>query len=100
MAPWVTEKFLAILSNLEESYKQSKRSHRKEVVKQAVLEIGASAEKDGVAIPPNLPLVCSQSPQQLTIDPHSPQESACLVPEQSAKEKGSNTQEEIQGYSG
>jgi hypothetical protein len=63
MAPWVTEKFLAILSNLEDSYKQSKRSHRKDVIKQAVQEIEGSAEKDGVAIPPNLSSVCSQLPQ-------------------------------------
>jgi hypothetical protein len=60
MAPWVTDKFLAVLSNLE-SYKQGKRSNRKDVVNQAVLEIEASAEKDGVAIPPNLPSVCFQS---------------------------------------
>jgi hypothetical protein len=58
MAPWVTEKFLAILSNLEESYKQSRRSNRKHVVQQAVSEIEASAEKDGMAVPPNLSPVC------------------------------------------
>lgn len=63
MAPWVTEKFLAILSNLEENYKQSKSSRRKDVIKQAVEEIEASAEKDGVAIPPNVSSVCSQVPQ-------------------------------------
>jgi hypothetical protein len=100
MAPWVTQKFLAILSNLEESYKQSKRSDRKEMVKQAVSEIEASAEKDGVAIPPTLSLVCPQSPQQWTIDPQSLQESTCLVPEQSTKKKGSSSQEEKQTYSG
>jgi hypothetical protein len=100
MAPWVTEKFLAILSNLEESYKQSKRSNRKEVVQQAVLEIEGSAQKDGVAIPPNLSPVCFSSPQQSTIDPHCFQESTCLVPEPSAKEKGSSTQKEKQTCSG
>jgi hypothetical protein len=100
MAPWVTEKFLAILSNLQESYKQGKRSHRKEVVKQAVSEIEASAEKDGVAIPPTLSSVCLQSPQQCTTDPQSLQESTCLVPEQSAKEKGSSSQEKKQTWSG
>lgn len=62
MAPWVTEKYLAILLTLEESYKQCKGSQRKEVVKQGVLEITSTAEKDGVAVPPNLSLVSSQSP--------------------------------------
>jgi hypothetical protein len=96
MAPWVTEKFLAILSNLEESYKQSKRSQRKEVVKQGVLEITASAGKDGVAIPPNLNKVCSQLHSHFIIDAHSLEESTCLVPELSAEEKGSNHQEKVQ----
>jgi hypothetical protein len=100
MAPWVTEKFSAILSNLEESYKQSKGSQRKEVVKQGVLEIEASCEKDDVAIPPNLSSVCPQSPEQWTIDPHFLQESTCLVSKQSAEEKGSSTQEEKQDGSG
>jgi hypothetical protein len=72
MAPWVTEKFLAILSNLEESYKKSKRSQRKEVVKQGVLEITASAGKDGVAIPPNLDKVCSQLHSHLSFMPIVP----------------------------
>jgi hypothetical protein len=60
MAPWVTPKFSAILSNLEDTYQQCTGSQRKEVVKQGVLEITLSAQKDQVAIPGGLEKVCSQ----------------------------------------
>jgi hypothetical protein len=72
MAPWVTEKFLAVLQGLEERYKQSKGSDRKEVIEEAVQDITASAEKDGVAIPPGLEKVLSHCHQHSVIDPHSP----------------------------
>jgi hypothetical protein len=72
MAPWVTEKFLAVLQGLEERYKQSKGSDRKEVIEEGVQDITASAAKDGVAIPPGLEKVLSHCHQHLVIDPYSP----------------------------
>jgi hypothetical protein len=80
MVPWVTEKFLAVLQGLQESYRDSKGSQRQEVIKQGVKDITASAEKDGVAIPPNLKKVLSHCDQQFMVDSHAPQESGCLVP--------------------
>ncbi len=80
MVPWVTEKFLAVLQGLEQSYRDSKGSERQEVINQGVQDITASAEKDAVAIPPNLKKVQSHSNQQFVVNPHPPQESGCLVP--------------------
>lgn len=54
MVHWVTENFLAILSALHPRYIDSKGSDRKAVISDGVQEITASAEKDGVAIPPSL----------------------------------------------
>jgi hypothetical protein len=54
MAPWVTDKFLAVLQGLEERYKQTKGSDRQDVIKEALQDITASAEKDAVAIPSGL----------------------------------------------
>ena len=87
MVPWVTEKFLAILKGLQGRYKDSKGAQRQEVIMQSIKDITASAEKDGVAIPPNLQKVFSHCNQQFVIDPHSPQESSCLVPKQPFKDK-------------
>jgi hypothetical protein len=87
MAPWVTEKFLAVLQGLEERYKLSKGSDRKEVIEEAVKDITASAEKDTVAIPPGLEKVLAPCHQHFVIDPHSAAESSCLVPEQSSESK-------------
>jgi len=71
MAPWVTEKYLAILTKLAEKYNQSKGRVRKELVKQGILEITFSAEKDGVSIPPNLDTVSCQCYPQSAVNAHS-----------------------------
>ena len=90
MAPWVTDKFLAVLKGLEERYKQTKGSERKEVVEVAVKDITASAAGDGVAIPPGVEKVLTPCHQFCVIDPHSPPESSSLVPEQSSESKAVN----------
>jgi hypothetical protein len=54
MAPWVTENFLAVLKGLEERYQQSRGPDRKGIIEEAVAGITASAEGNGVAIPPAL----------------------------------------------
>jgi hypothetical protein len=90
MAPWVTEQFLAVLQGLEQRYKQTKGNDRKGVTEEAVQDITASAEKDGVAIPPGLEKVLSHCHSHFVIDPHSPQESSGLVPEQSSESKAVN----------
>jgi hypothetical protein len=86
MAPWVTEKFLAVLSGLTERYTKNKRSERQEVIEEAVQAITASAKKDGVAIPPNLHKVQSYCYEHIALDAHSPPESACLVSKQLSEE--------------
>jgi len=59
MAPWVTKKYSAVLTSFQERFKDGKASTRTEIVKQVVKDITAIAEKDGVAIPPNLEKVVS-----------------------------------------
>jgi hypothetical protein len=54
MVPWVTKNFLAILTGLQERYKQAKGTDRKAVINEGVKAITASAGKEGVAIPPGL----------------------------------------------
>jgi hypothetical protein len=54
MAPWVTEKYSAVLSTFQDQYRDSKTSKKKEVLREVVQQITAIAEKDGVAIPSNL----------------------------------------------
>jgi hypothetical protein len=90
MAPWVTENFLAVLRGLEERYKQSNGPDRKEVIQEAVASITASAEKNGVAIPPALEKVLAPCHHLCVIYPHSLLESPCLVPEQSSESKAVN----------
>jgi hypothetical protein len=85
MAPWVTEKFLAILQGLEERYRESKGSDRKEVIEEGIKDITASAEKDGVAIPPGLEKVWPPCHNHFVHDPHSPPESSGLVSKQSSE---------------
>jgi hypothetical protein len=59
MVPWVSENFLAILSGLHQKYINSKGADRTAVINDGVKQITASAEKDGVAIPPSLKKVRS-----------------------------------------
>jgi hypothetical protein len=87
MAPWVTPQFLAILKGLQERYNDNKGSERTEVVDEAVEQITASAQKDGVAIPANLLKVQSQCCLPFLIDSNPPAESACVVAEQSSKDQ-------------
>ena len=59
MTPWVTKKYSAVLTSFQQRFKDSKASKQGEVIKQVVEDITAIAEKDGVAIPPNLEKVLS-----------------------------------------
>ena len=59
MAPWVTKKYSAVLTSFQERFKDTKSSKRADIIKQVVMDITAIAEKDGVAIPPNLDKVVS-----------------------------------------
>ena len=59
MAPWVTKKYAAVLTTFQERFKDSKASKRAEIIKQVIKDITAIAEKDGVAIPPNIEKVMS-----------------------------------------
>jgi hypothetical protein len=84
MAPWVSEKFSAVLSTFQERYKQCKGSKRDELVKEVVKELTALAEKEGVAIPANLEKVLSLNLTiRIGICANFPQESWELVPESS-----------------
>ena len=59
MAPWVTKKYSAVLTSFQERFKDTKSSKKADIIKQVVMDITAIAEKDGVAIPPNLDKVVS-----------------------------------------
>jgi hypothetical protein len=91
---------LAILSALHGRYIDSKGNERKAVINDGVKEITASAEKDGVAVPPALRKVRSLCIKHFHIHTNSPAESHSLVSERPSEETRRKCQDlqDLQGH--